>query len=217
VQALIDFTTNYIQHHQAWAGPIIFVLTFCESMLIVGILVPATALLLFAGGLIGNDTLPLLPILLWGYAGAIIGDAISYWIGKKLGRGVLRWGPLKPHRKSVARARLFFYRFGFVAVLAGRFLGPLRSTVPTVSGVMGMTELKFQFANVISALFWVPGLLAPGYLATTAIKAVGASTLSNTTVLYSTVGFCILLSIGLLIVLSHRNQHSLRNKSLRAR
>ena len=30
---------------------------------------------------------------------------------------------------------------------------------------MGMPELKFQAANFISALFWVPGLLMPGYMA----------------------------------------------------
>ena len=205
MQELTDLVTQFIHAHQAWAGVIICLLTFGESMLLIGMLVPATALLLMAGGLIGSDTLPLLPILLWGYLGAILGDAVSYWIGKGLGGRVLRWGPLLKHRSKIARARLFFYRYGFVAVLLGRFLGPLRSTVPTVAGVMGMSEAKFQLANVLSALCWVPGLLAPGYFAARALNNSNASAFARETTIYAAVGVCILISVGLLVVLSRRN------------
>lgn len=212
MQALIDFATQFIQDHQSWVGPIVFLLTLGESMLLVGMLIPATALLLMAGGLVGSNTLHLLPVLLWGYAGAILGDAVSYWIGKKLGPSVLRWQPLLRYRTKIARARLFFYRYGFIAVLVGRFLGPLRSTVPTVAGVMGMTEFKFQLANVLSALFWVPGLLAPGYFAARALQATHASSLARETTIYSAVGICILMSLVLLIILSRRNQTRTRKK-----
>ena len=75
-------------------------------MLILGVLIPATALLLMTGGLVGSGTLSILPILLWGYAGAILGDALSFWIGKWLGPSVLRWRILKRHRTTVARAPL---------------------------------------------------------------------------------------------------------------
>ncbi len=212
MQALIDLATQFIQDHQSWAGPIVFLLTLGESMLLIGMLIPATALLLLTGGLIGSDTLPLMPIVLWGYAGAIMGDAVSYWIGKKLGPSVLRWHPLKRHRTKIARARLFFHRYGFLAVLVGRFLGPLRSTVPTVAGVMGMPEFRFQLANVLSALFWVPGLLAPGYFAARALQATHASTLARETTIYSAVGICVLISLVLLIILSRRNQTRTRKK-----
>ena len=62
----------------------------------------------------------------------------------------------------MARARLFFYRYGFASVLIGRFLGPIRSTIPTVAGVMGMAHGRFQLANVSSAILWMPLMLAPG-------------------------------------------------------
>ena len=64
----------------------------------------------------------------------------------------------------MARARLFFYRYGFASVLIGRFLGPIRSTIPTVAGVMGMAHGRFQLANVSSAILWMPLMLAPGYV-----------------------------------------------------
>lgn len=171
MDALIDQAGIFIQANQAWAGPIIFLLTLGESMLIIGILIPATALLLLTGGLVGSGTLPMMPILLWGIAGAVVGDAISYWIGKWVGPSVLRWGLLKKHRTTVARARLFFYRYGFLSVLLGRFLGPIRSTVPTVAGVMGMSHMSFQVANTLSAIAWVPIMLAPGYMAAKSVEA----------------------------------------------
>ncbi len=165
MEALIQQAAEFIRQNQAWAGPIICLMTFGESMFILGILIPATALLLMTGGLVASGTLPLLPILLWGYAGALLGDAVSFWLGRWIGPSVLRCKPLSTHRRTVARARLLFFRYGFFAVLLGRFLGPIRSTIPTVAGVMGMPEYKFQLANFISALFWVPGLLMPGYMA----------------------------------------------------
>lgn len=179
MDALIQQAAEFIRQNQAWAGPIIGLLTFGESMFLIGILIPATALLLVTGGLVASGTLPLLPILLWGYAGALLGDALSFWLGRWLGPSVLRYKPLRTHRRTVARARLLFFRYGFYAVLLGRFLGPIRSTIPTVAGVMGMPELKFQAANFISAMFWVPGLLMPGYMAIHAEESLNIFKLFN--------------------------------------
>lgn len=207
MDALITQAAHFIQLHQAWAGPIIFLMTFGESMLIIGILLPATVLLMMSGGLVGSGTIPMMPILLWGYAGAILGDALSYWIGKWLGPRVLRLRLLKKHRNTVARARLFCYRYGFFAVLVGRFLGPMRSLMPTVAGVMGMSEKKFQLANILSALFWVPALLAPGYLAAISIDA---TKYSRASLLYSALGLAVLIGLAASIWLtrrSHSNKH----------
>jgi membrane protein DedA with SNARE-associated domain len=172
MQELIDQAVLLIQEHQAWAGLLIFLFTFGESLFIVGLFLPATVMLFATGTLIGSGTISASPILLWGFAGAVVGDAVSFWLGRWLGPKMLRHKYLNSHRRHVARARLFFYRFGFLAVLLGRFLGPLRSLVPTVAGGMGMPELRFQLANIISAALWMPALLAPGYLAAISVDAV---------------------------------------------
>ena len=158
----IDQIGMFIEANQVWAGPITFLLTLGESLVLVGLFIPATALMLLTGGLIGAGTLDPWNVLAWGVAGAIVGDALSYGLGRWAGPGVLRRWPLKQQRTAVARARLFFYRYGFASVLIGRFLGPIRSTIPTVAGVMGMAHGRFQLANVSSAILWMPLMLAPG-------------------------------------------------------
>ena len=195
MQAYIDQATLFIETNQFWAGPIIGLLTFGESMLILGMLIPATTLLLLTGGLIGSGTLDATPIVLWGFVGAVLGDALSYWIGVWVGPSVLRWGLLKKQRRTVARARLFFYRYGLLAVFFGRFLGPIRSTIPTVAGVMGMTHGRFQVANILSAIAWMPVLLLPGYLAARSFDL--ASHLGESAI-YWVGGFSVI--VGLLLV-----------------
>lgn len=201
MQAYIDQIGDFIQSSQVWAGPIVGLLTLGESLLIVGILIPATALLLLSGGLIGTGILDPIPILLWGISGAILGDAISYWLGRWIGPSILRWGMLKRHRTTVARARLFFYRYGFLAVFLGRFLGPIRSTIPTVAGVMGMSHGPFQLANFFSAILWLPLLLLPGYLAA---KSVWVAQQSNEMTLFVAGGLPVALGVGLIYIFTRK-------------
>ena len=84
--------------------------------------------------------------------------------------------PLRRYRHAIARTRLFFRRYGFAAVFLGRFLGPIRSTVPLVAGMMAMSQTRFQLANVASAVLWAPMMLAPGYLGARGAGEVGTVT-----------------------------------------
>lgn len=167
---LIQRATALIAQHGAWAGPIVGLLAFGESLAIIGLLIPATAVMIAVGGLIGTGAVDPFWVMGWAILGAVIGDWISFAVGRKLGPAAYRRWPLNRHRTMVARARLFFRRFGFLSIFMGRFLGPIRATVPLVAGVMNMNGRQFQLANVTSAILWVPLLFAPGYIA---VKAIG--------------------------------------------
>ncbi|WCT72287.1 DedA family protein [Sphingomonas naphthae] len=165
LQDIIAHVADFIARHGIWAGPIVGVLAFGESLAIVGLLIPATTLMLAVGGLIGAGLVEAVPVVLGTIVGAVIGDWVSYEVGRRIGhRAYYRW-PLNRHRGTVAKTRLFFRRYGFVSILFGRFLGPIRATVPLVAGIMGMGPRPFQIANILSAIFWAPSLLVPGYIA----------------------------------------------------
>lgn len=169
---LIPRATAFIAQHGLWAGPIVGVLAFGESLAIVGLFIPATALMIAVGGLVGAGIVDPWWIIGWAIVGAAIGDWISFAIGRRIGPSAYRRWPLKNHRPMVARARLFFRRFGFLSIFAGRFLGPIRATIPLVAGVMEMDHRRFQIANVTSAVLWVPAMFAPGYFA---VKTLGSA------------------------------------------
>jgi membrane protein DedA with SNARE-associated domain len=211
MQALIDQLVLFIQNNQSWAGLVIFLMAFGESLFVLGIFIPATVLLFATGTLIATGILDAGPILFWGITGAIVGDALSFWLGRWMGPKVLRHKRLNNYRRHVARARLFFYRYGFLAVLIARFLGPLRCFIPTVAGVMGMPELRFQLANIISAILWLPALLAPGYLASLSVEALKQGHHST---VYSLVGLTV---IAIIIWLVIRQRRIIKNKQSSSR
>jgi len=172
---LEDFAAQlaeFARIHVAWAAPLLGLTTFGESLVIVGAFFPATALMVTAGGLIGAGILDPLPVIAWCVAGATLGDAVSYWLGRRLGPGAWRLPVLARHRRAAARARLFFREYGVASIFLCRFMGPVRAFVPLIAGMTSMGHLKFQLANVVSALVWVPVMLAPGWLAAAGLAEV---------------------------------------------
>lgn len=176
---MTDFS-NVLQetlvHYAGWSGPIIGLLAFLESLVLIGLFIPAIATMVAVGGLIGAGVIDPMPVIACAVIGAVLGDWVSYHLGRSFGASLYRHRWLRGHRHGFARARLFFRRFGFISVLLGRFLGPVRSTVPVVAGVLKMPHASFQAANVVSALLWVPALLAPGYLVGARAADIGVST-----------------------------------------
>mgnify|MGYP003704159059 CR=1 FL=1 len=104
---LLQSVAAFVTEHQSWAGLILGALTFAESLVLIGAFVPATALMLLAGTLIGGGVLDPFEVLLWCTIGAVLGDAVSYALGRRLGPRVLRIPAFRDHRRTIARTRLF--------------------------------------------------------------------------------------------------------------
>ena len=165
---------NFLAHHQALAGVALGLVTLFESLVIVGAFVPATALMIIAGGLIAAGVLEPTSVIIGCVVGAIFGDAISYLIVRRFGARLLRHPALTPHRRAIARTRLYCRRYGVSLIYVGRFFGPLRAFVPVVVGILQMRQHRFQTANVVSAMIWAPVMLAPGYFAARGLARVEA-------------------------------------------
>ena len=165
MDSLLSSAADFIARHHVWAGVVLGLVTFFESLVVIGAFVPATGLLVAAGGLVAAGVLDPVSVIAGCVIGAVMGDAISYWIGRRLGTGVLRQPLLLPHRRKIAWTRLYCRRYGVASIFIGRFFGPLRAFVPVMVGVLRMRQRVFQLANVTSAFVWVLAMLAPGYLA----------------------------------------------------
>ena len=96
--------------------------------------------------------------------GAALGDWLSYWLGYHYHDQIQKMWPLRNHPDLIKRGRVFFKQWGAWAIVIGRFLGPLRASVPIVAGITEMPQFRFQIANWSSAFLWAAVLLAPGKL-----------------------------------------------------
>ena len=161
----ISGIVSFIAHHSEWAFPIMFITAFGESFVFLSLLFPGTTIMIAAGALIPDGTIPLFPVLAGAILGATIGDTISWWLGVHYGDELTRRWPLSRYPEMIGRGEAFFERFGTLSVFVGRFFGPLRATIPLVAGMLKMPAWPFTVANVASAFLWAPALLIPGSLA----------------------------------------------------
>jgi membrane protein DedA with SNARE-associated domain len=155
-------TLAFIRVHEAWGAPIVLALAFGESLAFISLLLPATVILFGVGWLIGESGIAFWPLWCAAVVGAFLGDWLSFWIGARLKGDVGNYWPLSRHPDLIPRGHRLFERWGVVGVFFGRFLGPLRASVPLVAGICDMRASTFQMANIASAVVWATGILAPG-------------------------------------------------------
>ncbi len=158
---LVQTALRYIADHGAWAGPILFLVSFGESLAVISFMVPGTAIL-FAAGTMIPETLPLGPTLLGAVAGAALGDGVSYGLGRRFSGRIARIWPFTRYPTAIPQGIAFFKRHGGKSIFIGRFFGPARATVPLAAGLLRMPPGRFWLVNLASAALWAPVILFSG-------------------------------------------------------
>ena len=144
-----------------WAA---FVAAFAETALVVGLLVPGSTLLLLLGALSATGTIDLAGVFWFGVAGAVLGDNLNYWLGRRYGQRWVRSGVGFLEPAHFQRAHDFFERNGAKSVFLGRFVPSLKEVVPFVAGSLGMHRGRFLLWNLLGAIGWGLQWIGGGYL-----------------------------------------------------
>lgn len=169
---MLDLLTNsihWLSQNPAWIGVALGFAAFAESFFVVGVVLPGAVILFALGALAGGLELPIIPLLLATAAGGSAGDISSFFIGRELehlfhdrteGR---RW------HQHLDRTHDFLEKWGVLAVVVGRFVGPIRPFLPAVAGAAGMRRRQFIASDLASSLAWAPFYILPGYYSAAAI------------------------------------------------
>jgi membrane protein DedA with SNARE-associated domain/membrane-associated phospholipid phosphatase len=155
---------TYIAAHPHAALAIVFLVAFLESVALIGTVIPAAIVMFAAGALIGSGTLDLWTTLGLATMGAILGDGLSYELGRIFSRQIKTWRIFKRYADAFNRAENFIQRHGGKSILFARFLGPLRASVPLVAGIACLPRIRFYLVNIGSAMVWAPVHILPGVL-----------------------------------------------------
>jgi membrane-associated protein len=172
IAQLIDIFLHLDKHLEAvvsqygvWVYALLFAIIFVETGVVVMPFLPGDSLLFVCGALaaVGGLSLPLLIALL--ITAAVLGDALNYSIGRRIGPRVWtfeqsRWF----NRKAFERANAFYERHGAITIIVARFLPFVRTFAPFVAGVAAMSYRKFALYNVVGGVIWVVSLTGLGYL-----------------------------------------------------
>lgn len=159
---LFNALLEWIQQNPHWSYLGVFLISAGESLALVGLFLPGVAIMFGIGALVAAGALELWPTLGAAAAGAVLGDGVSFWIGRHFHQHLRVMWPFSHYPALVNRGVDFFYKHGGKSVVLARFLGPVRPILPTVAGMLDMPPRKFFVVNVFSALLWAPAYTLPG-------------------------------------------------------
>lgn len=183
---------DWLHLHPHLAGFATFLIAFAESLAIVGLFIPGSVLMTAIGTLIGTGYIPLVGTVLWAVSGAILGDVLSFWLGFYYQDSVRTIWPLRSYPKLLNKGVVFFQTHGGKSVFLGRFVGPIRPVLPLIAGMMSMSPVRFLIVDIISAIFWAPLYMLPGFVLGAASQALAPEAATR----------LIIIVIGVLFVVS---------------
>ena len=170
----INALIGWVALHPHWAYATVFFAALTESLAVVGLFVPGALIMFGVGAVVAVGSLNLWATLAWAAAGAIVGDAGSYWLGRHYRAALNHRWPFNRFPKMLARSTAYFYRHGSISIFLARFVGPIRPVMPVVAGMLGMAPARFYAANILSALGWAPAYILPGVLLGASLGLAGA-------------------------------------------
>jgi membrane-associated protein len=137
---------------------LMFFIVFAETGLVVTPFLPGDSLLFILGALASSMAptlnLPLLLGLL--IVAAVLGDAVNYAVGYRLGPKVFKYEKSWFfNKKHLVKAQEFYERYGSKTIILARFVPIVRTFAPFVAGIGKMNYPKFAFYNVIGGAAWV--------------------------------------------------------------
>ncbi|HWU24882.1 MAG TPA: DedA family protein [Rhizomicrobium sp.] len=176
---LVHRSVELIKAHAGWSFPVLFLVSFGESFVGVSLFFPGTTIMVIAGTFVHwplnpHGVLDIWPLVIGAILGAVLGDSISFWLGRRFGHLVEKHRYFVRHPDLLRRGYDFFDKYGVASVFVGRFFGPVRAVIPLVAGIMEMSWTQFWFANIGSALIWAPALLLLGTVLASLVRELGA-------------------------------------------
>src|SRR3990167_2890294 len=160
----VQLLLHFLQTHPILCHLFIFIIAFSESLPLIGTIVPGSVTMTLVGILIGNGTLPAFSSLSIATAGAFVGDATGFAFGYYYNEKIRTFWPFRKYPKWLVMGEDFFKKHGGKSIILGRFIGPARSTVPLIAGILRLSWLRFSAAAIPSAALWALLYMTPGIL-----------------------------------------------------
>ncbi|NHB77211.1 DedA family protein [Rhodobacter calidifons] len=137
--------------------------------------IPASILMLTAGGFVAAEEMVLWQTFAAAAIGGSLGDQVGYWTGRKAGAPLLTRLRRDPARdKLLGRAVAIMERKGLLAVFLTRWLiSPLGPWVNLTAGSTGYGWGRFTMAGIAGEAVWAGTYVGAGYAFAGNVSAAG--------------------------------------------
>ena len=156
-------TANLEDLLNTWGYGVVFAAMVLESA---GLPLPGETVTLLGGYAAGSGHLNLAGVIAAASSGAMVGDSIGYWVGRRAGWPLLlrvgRW--LRQSPEQMETLRIQFLNHAGKSVLLGRFVAVLRVVAGPMAGAVGMPYARFLVFNCTGALLWATTMVSLAWL-----------------------------------------------------
>ncbi|WP_417725355.1 phosphatase PAP2 family protein [Salipiger sp.] len=143
-----------------WSYWIIGLSSLLEGWWLTSVIVPGTLVVDAGGALVRLGHMDFIDLAWFVGIGAILGGELSWHSGRWLGDRVRL-----PRSAAFARAQQLIRKRGGLALVIGRFFGPVAGFVPLAAALAGMERRRFVVWNIVSGLAYALGHVTIGYAA----------------------------------------------------
>ncbi len=164
---VIDLINNIlpsIEHFHSVGYWIAFFAALLETTIGIGLILPGSTIILFLGALSARGYLDVGDLIWFSVLGAMIGDNVNYYLGRKYGAKWLEGGFWLLKANHIEKAKNFMDAHGAKSIFLGRFLPSVKEIVPFIAGSVKMNKRTFMFWNVLGAVGWGFEWVLTGYL-----------------------------------------------------
>jgi membrane protein DedA with SNARE-associated domain len=143
--------------------PGIFLLMAMESSVIP---VPSELIMPPAGYLVQQGRMGIVPVILSGTFGSLLGAYVNYFAARYLGRPfLLKFGCyVGLNEAKLSQVERYFEAHGEISTFIGRLLPVIRHLISLPAGLAGMSHWKFSAYTLLGSALWVSTLTWIGYL-----------------------------------------------------
>ena len=134
-------------------------LGFIEACPGIGLFLSGVILFGVASFLFVEDLFSIVQIVPCAMLGGFLADQFGYWLGRRLGPNLKESTMMRPHASRLDRAEILIRRFGPLAAVGGRFLTMIRSVVPLLLGMAGLSWPRYLLWDLIAVSIWGLGFV----------------------------------------------------------
>ena len=164
INDLINHILPSIEHFHTVGYWIAFFAALLETTVGIGLFLPGSTIILFLGALSARGYLDTGDLIWFAVLGAILGDNINYYLGRRYGAKWLGKGFWLFKSNHIEKARYFMDAHGAKSVFLGRFIPSVKEVVPFIAGSVKMNKRTFMFWNVLGAVGWGFEWVLAGYI-----------------------------------------------------
>ena len=170
VRSVIELNPTTLNQYADSLGPwlyaVLFGIIFAETGLVVTPFLPGDSLLFAVGAVAAHPASPirldLIAVLL--IIAAVVGDAVNYFLGYKIGPRVFsREDSWLLNKKHLLQAHNFYEEYGGITIILARFIPIVRTFAPFVAGIGKMTYWRFAIFNITGGIAWILSFLLAGW------------------------------------------------------